>query len=75
MRSRTISRREHLPRNNKSGGVWSEVLEKVAETVKGEQSTRGYDVKSKTDDTEKYSQDEETTNLNGFASDGVNCGH
>src|SRR5437773_8593085 len=35
MRSRTISGREDFSRNDKSSGVRTEVLEKVAETVEG----------------------------------------
>lgn len=55
----SVSRREDFTRYNKGGGVGSEVLEEVAETVKSEKSASGNDVVSETDDTKQDGENNE----------------
>jgi|SRR2546423_6337881 len=71
MRCRPIPSWKDLPRNNERGGIRSEVLEEVAETIERKQSSGRDNVKSESDNTKKDSKDEKSTDLNGLASNGV----
>jgi hypothetical protein len=73
MRSRTISRGENFAGNNKGRGIGTEVLEKIAETVKRKQSIGGNLVETKSDDSEKQRKYGKTADLNRFATNGIDC--
>lgn len=71
MRSRAISRGEAFTRDNESSSIRTEVLEKVAETIEGEQAL-GIDlVETESNDTEKDREHSKTADLNRFAADGI----
>lgn len=70
--SRTVSCGEDFSRNDESSGVGTEILEEVAQTVESKKTAGGDDVETKSDDTEKNSEDKETTDLNGLAANGIN---
>ena len=72
MGSRSVSGWEDFSRNDESSRVGSKVLEEIAETVEGEKTTSWDDFEAKSDNTEKDGKDEETTNLDGFTSNGIN---
>ena len=63
--------REHLTRNNESRRVGSEVLEKVAETIKGKQSTGGDSVKSEANNAKEDCKHYKWTDLNWFPPNSV----
>ena len=67
----SITSRENFTGDDESGGVRTEVLEEVAETVKGEKSTCRNDVVAKSNDREKDCKNDETHELDRFTSDGI----
>ena len=67
----SISSRENFTRYDESGGIRPEVLEEVAQAVKGEKSTGGNDVVAESNDTEKDCENDETHELDRFTSDGI----
>jgi len=71
MGGRTISGREYFTRNNECCGVWTEILEEIAETVKSEQSPGGNFVETETDGREENSKHGKASDLDRFTADGI----
>lgn len=72
MGSGTVAGGEDLTGDDKGGHVGTKVAEKLGKNVKGKKTVVAELVVGKTDDAENDSKDDETTNLNGLAADGIN---
>jgi hypothetical protein len=72
VRGRPVSGWKHFTWYNEGGGIGTEVLEEIAETIKSKESASRNDMVSETDNTEQDGENNEAHELNGLTADGVN---
>lgn len=75
VRCRTVAGREDLAGNNKGGGVGSKVEEELGNDVDGEEAVGGEVMVSKAHDNEENGKNDETSHLDGLATESINGGH
>ena len=67
--------KKYLSRNDESRGVGTEVEEELCEDVEGEKPVSSQRVVGEADGDEDCSEDDETDDLDGLATDGVDGGN
>lgn len=71
MRRRSVSCGEAFPWHDESCGIWSEVEEELGDNVKSKECTSRKFVVCEAHDAEDDGENDEATNLDGFATNGI----